>query len=171
MQSCVVLNPQDAPAEIYIQRCQNFLKINHSDNWEEIAKKVEWSPELLSNEPIIDQHHKELFVRVKNLIMSIGSGKTEEEVYEMIHFLEDYIVTHFELEEMYMAQYHYPYYAIHKEEHIQFMANVRKIKQDYKSKGGNLYLALQIQQDIVDWLTVHIGEDDKELAQFLQKNR
>jgi len=171
MQSCVVLNPQDAPAEIYIQRCQNFLKINHSENWEELAKKVEWTSELLSNEPIIDEHHKELFVRVKNLIMSIGSGKTEEEVYEMIHFLEDYIVTHFELEEMYMAQYHYPDYGIHKEEHTQFMENVWKIKQDYKTKGGSLYLALQIQQEIVDWLTVHIGKDDKKLAHFLRINR
>jgi hemerythrin len=143
------------------------LKINPSDNWEEIAHKIEWTADLLCNEPLIDEQHKELFVRAKNLIMSIGSGKTEEEVCDMISFLEGYVITHFEIEEMYMAQYKYPNYALHKEQHTQFMANLNKIKHDYKTNGESLYLALRLQQDIVDWLTEHIGESDKEFGQFM----
>ena len=167
MPACVVLNPHDAPAEIYIQRCQNFLKINPSDNWEEIAHKIEWTADLLCNAPVIDEQHKELFVRIKNLIMSIGSGKTEEEVCDMISFLEGYVITHFEIEEMYMAQYNYPNYALHKEQHTQFMANLNQIKQEYKKNGESLYLVLRLQQDIVDWLTEHIGESDKEFGRFM----
>jgi hemerythrin-like metal-binding protein len=167
MQACVVLNPHDAPAEIYIQRCQKFLKINHSENWEEIARKIQWTADLLCNDPIIDEQHKELFFRLKNLIMSIGTGKTEEEVCEMISFLEGYVITHFEIEEMYMAQYNYPNHALHKEQHTQFMENLNQIKHDYKTNGESLCLALRLQQDIVDWLTEHIGKFDKDLARFM----
>jgi hemerythrin-like metal-binding protein len=167
MQACVVLNPHDAPAEIYIQRCQKFLKINHSENWEEIARKIQWTADLLCNDPIIDEQHKELFFRLKNLIMSIGTGKTEEEVCEMISFLEGYVITHFEIEEMYMAQYNYPNHALHKEQHTQFMENLNQIKHDYKKNGESLCLALRLQQDIVDWLTEHIGKFDKDLARFM----
>jgi len=169
MQTCLQHNPLDIAAEMYIERCQNFLKIDYSKNWEAIAKVVEWTPNLLIGNQIIDEHHKELLVRVKNLIMSVGSGKTEEEVCEMISFLEGYVVTHFEIEEMYMQQYNYPAYALHKEQHMQFIEMVNKLRNDYKNnKLGHLYLATQIQQEIADWLVFHIGECDKDLGQFLK---
>jgi hemerythrin len=85
----------------------------------------------------------------------------------MISFLEGYVITHFEIEEMYMAQYNYPNHALHKEQHTQFMENLNQIKHDYKKNGESLCLALRLQQDIVDWLTEHIGKFDKDLARFM----
>ncbi|EDN68672.1 adenylate/guanylate cyclase [Beggiatoa sp. PS] len=171
MQACLVLTPGDAPAEIYIQRCQNFLKINQSNYWEELGKKVEWTPYLEIQDSVIDAQHKELFVRIKNLIMSIGNGKTEEEVEETINFLESYVITHFHVEEMYMEQYYYPDYALHKEQHTQFLKHVEQLKQDYRERGGNLYLALKIQKNIVQWMTDHIGYSDWEFGQFLKDKK
>ncbi|HID98792.1 MAG TPA: bacteriohemerythrin [Thiotrichaceae bacterium] len=167
MRSCFKKNPHDVAAEVYLQRCKNFLKLDYSTNWEEMAKIVEWGPHLHINDPVIDQQHKELFIRIKNLIMSIGTGKTEEEVDEIVNFLESYISTHFQLEEMQMEQCHYPNSALHKAQHVEFIETVNHIKKNYQKKGGNLYLALQIQQEIVEWLTVHIGEYDQELGQFM----
>ncbi|MEK8020275.1 MAG: bacteriohemerythrin [Candidatus Parabeggiatoa sp.] len=167
MQNCLRKNSHDVAAEVYLQRCQNFLKLDYSTNWEEMAKIVEWGPHLHINDPVIDQQHKELFIRIKNLIMSIGTGKTEEEVDEIVNFLESYISTHFQLEEMQMEQCHYPNSALHKAHHVEFIETVNHIKKNYQKKGGNLYLALQIQQEIVEWLTVHIGEYDQELGQFM----
>ncbi len=168
MQTCLQHNPYDVAAEIYIQRCQNFLKIDNSENWEFLASVVEWTPDLRIDNQILDEHHKELLIRIKNLIMSIGSNKTEEEVCEMICFLEGYVVTHFEIEEMYMEIYHYPNYAFHKEQHTQFRETVNKIKKNYKTKMGHLYLATQIQEEIVDWLIHHIGDYDKEFWLFMK---
>jgi hemerythrin len=167
MQNCLQKNQHDVAAEVYLQRCQNFLKLDYSSNWEEMAKIVEWGPHLQINVPVIDQQNKELFIRIKNLIMSIGTGKTEEEVDEIIHFLDGYISTHFQLEEMYMEQCHYPNSALHKAHHAEFIETVNHIKKNYQKKGGNLYLALQIQQEIVEWVTVHIGECDQDLGQFI----
>jgi hemerythrin len=167
MQNCLQKNQHDVAAEVYLQRCQNFLKLDYSSNWEEMAQIVEWGPHLQINVPVIDQQNKELFIRIKNLIMSIGTGKTEEEVDEIVHFLDSYISTHFQLEEMYMEQCHYPNSAPHKAHHVEFIETVNHIKKNYKKKGGNLYFALQIQQEIVEWVTVHIGECDQDLGQFI----
>jgi adenylate cyclase len=167
MQTCLQKNPSDAAAEVYRQRCQNFLKINQSDNWETMAQKLEWRDDLMTHNPIIDEQHKELFDRIKNLIMSIGHGELKEEVTEMIQFLETYVVTHFEIEEMYMQQCDYPHYAIHKAEHTQFIDTFNKIKRDYQAdSGGHLYFALRLQQEIVEWLSEHIAKSDKAFGEF-----
>ncbi|MDM8560776.1 bacteriohemerythrin [Candidatus Parabeggiatoa sp. HSG14] len=167
MRECLRQNPDDVVAAIYIQRCQNFLKIEQSEKWEEIARKVEWTPDLLIDNKLIDEQHKELFIRTKNLIMSIGSGNTEEEVVEMLNFLKSYVATHFEIEEMYMELYNYSNYAFHKEQHTQFIETFNRIK-NHKDKWGHLYLALHIQHEIADWLVDHISIYDKELGLFLK---
>jgi hemerythrin len=168
MQTCIEQNPQDTVAQIYIQRCQNFLKVNQEQNWEKIAKVAEWSPDLSVHNQTIDEQHQELFVRMKGLIMSIGSGQTEEEVGDMIQFLESYSLIHLQMEEEYMRQYQYPGYMAHKAKHAQFMENLKKIKQHYLKKGGSLYLTLRIQDEIVEWFMHHIRKMDQQLALFLK---
>ena len=167
MQECLQVNPHDAAAEVYLQRCQNFLNVDHNEAWEDVGKIMKWTIELSTSNYKIDQQHKELFIRAKNLIMSIGTGKTEEEVHEMVDFLEGYIVTQFEIEEKYMSDYAYPNHITHRAEHIRFMEKFQLIKQDYQDKKGHLFLALQIKQDIIDWVDSHIGKTDKELGLFL----
>ena len=168
MQKCLDKNPHDAAAEVYLQRCQNFLNVDHSEAWEEIGKIMKRAIELSIGNSTIDNQHRELFIRVKNLIMSIGSGKADEEVHEIIGFLEDYVITHFETEEKYMLDYNYPKYAAHKTEHTQFIKTFQQIKEDYNSKKGHLYLALQIQHYTINWLDTHINKTDKELGLFLK---
>jgi hemerythrin-like metal-binding protein len=168
MKTCLQENPQDIVAEMYIQRCQNFLIIDENDNWEKIAQKIEWAPDLLIGNPLIDEQHQAIFTKIKNLVMSIGSGETETESDEMISFLKSYITSHFEVEEMYMQLYHYPDYAFHKEQHTQFIDTFNKINMN-KNKWGHLYLALHIQYEIADWLVHHIGGSDRELGLFLKE--
>jgi hemerythrin-like metal-binding protein len=170
MQKCLRKNPHDVAAEVYLQRCQNFLKLDYSISWEEMAKLIEWGFHLKTNDPVIDQQHQELFLRVKNLIMSIGTGKTEEEVDEIIHFLEGYILSHFQLEEIHMAQCNYRNAEPHKTHHNEFIETVNHLKKTYQKKGANLYFALQIQQEIIEWLTVHIAEYDQELGECMNRD-
>ncbi len=100
--------------------------------------------------------------------MSIGTDETETESDEMSSFLESYINSHFEIEEMYMQLYHYPDYAFHKEQHTQFIDTFNKINMN-KNKWGHLYLALHIQYEIADWLVHHIGGSDRELGLFMKE--
>ena len=167
MQACLHQNPHDIVPEIYFQRCQNFLEVKQNEFWEESSLIIESTLELPAANLFIDKQHQELLFRLKNLVMSIGSGQTEEELNEMICFLDHYASTHFEAEEKYMKQYHYPNYVIHKSQHKEFIAQLNKIKMDYKKNGGHLSLVLQIQQNIIHWLTHHIAQLDKELVLFL----
>ena len=101
--------------------------------------------------------------------MSIGNGNSSQEVAKTIDFLKDYVVVHFNTEEQLMLQYHYVDYPYHKEQHLYFIEQVNKIEQNYRNKGGRLYLTLKIQEELVDWLINHIAKLDTELALFLKE--
>ncbi|MDM8566950.1 bacteriohemerythrin [Candidatus Halobeggiatoa sp. HSG11] len=164
MQECLQINSQDKAANTYIQRCQTFLKVEQSEDWEKIAETVKWTSDVAVNHPVIDAQHQELFGLIKDLIMSIGNGNTIEEVETVINFLEDYVITHFTTEENLMQQYNYPDYSEHKAAHELFKKNLQQIKFYYQKKGGSLYLTLRIKDEIVDWLIHHIKKMDQKLA-------
>ena len=165
-QAC--LSQYDPTAEFYVQRCQNFLNINTSSRWEEIADIIKWTPKLLVHHKLIDQQHQELFIRIKDLTMSIGNGSNYEHVSHMIDFLKEYVVIHFNTEEDLMLQYNYPDYLSHKAEHIKFTKKIAKIEKDYKeAKKGCLYLTLEIQEEVINWLLNHIKKSDQKLGYFL----
>jgi len=168
MQECLRKNPDDKVANIYIQRCQNFLKIENSEDWEKIAKVVTWTPSISVNYPIIDEQHQELFSRIRELIVSIGNEQTAEETGAVIEFLEEYIIIHFATEERYMKQYNDPNYLKHKSAHQQFNSNFRQIKKYYLKNGGSLYLTMRIQDELFDWFIHHIKKMDQKLALLLR---
>ncbi len=171
MQKCLQLNPFDAAADIYLQRCRRFLKIGSNEYWEQIAKKINWTNALSVNDSNIDRQHQEIFIRVKNLVMSIGSGVSEDEIFDMLNFLGNYVTSHFILEEMYMDIYNYPHYAFHKEQHTIFIKTYERFKRQHKENGGDIYFVLQIQQKIVEWVIEHINKEDKDLWNFLLDKR
>ncbi len=171
MQKYLAKNSEDKVASIYIQRCHNFLKVEQSENWEKIAEVVKWTKNISVNNKIIDEQHKELFGRIRELIVSIGNEKTVEEVDKVIEFLEEYIIVHFATEEKYMQQYNDPNYPKHKTAHGQFNDNFRKIKKYYLKNGGSLYLTLRIQDELFDWFINHIKKMDQKLALFLRDEK
>ncbi|HEC84719.1 MAG: hypothetical protein DRR08_16985 [Candidatus Parabeggiatoa sp. nov. 2] len=133
--------------------------------------RLEWTPDLSVNHSTIDEQHQQLFIKTRELITSIGTGQSEV-VAETIAFLENYVITHFETEEGYMKQCDYPHYAIHKAQHAKFIENLNEFKKESHSHPEeHLYLALKIQRTLVDWLILHIGQSDKQLATFLESNK
>jgi hemerythrin-like metal-binding protein len=166
-QACLSQNPTDATAEVYIKRCQQFLNIDTNTRWKDIATTICWTPKLSVHHDLIDQQHQELFVRIKDLIMSIGNGESGSEVIKVINFLKEYVVVHFATEEQLMQQYNYVNYLVHKAQHTHFIQRVAQLENDYNRRGGRLYLTLQIQEEVVDWLINHIAKLDKQLASFL----
>lgn len=171
MARCLQQSPDDSAAGIYFQRCQNFLKIKRSEAWEEIARQVNCEAALSIINPIIDEQHKELLIRIRNLVMSIGIDKTENEVNDMIHFLDHYVVNVFGMEETLMEKHKYPDYADHKAQHLQFVNNLERIKQDYKRHQRQFYLIMEIQNSTFDWVIRHIKQYDKKLGIFLKGER
>jgi hemerythrin-like metal-binding protein len=130
--------------------------------------KIEWTPTLSINHPIIDEQHQQFFIKFKTLQNEIARCQ-EGEVAETIRFLENYATAHFKTEEELMKQQGYPHHAIHQTQHAKFIENLNDFKKEYqKEQGKHLYLALKIQHKLVDWLIHHIGESDQKFGLFLK---
>jgi len=59
---------------------------------------LEWKDSLVVGIDDIDKQHKELFNRINNLIIAIGSGNIKENINVVFAFLEYYVNDHFALE-------------------------------------------------------------------------
>jgi len=129
--------------------------------------KIEWTPALSVNHPLIDKQHQELFNHFNKLLTYIGNDDEKGEL-EILDFLETYIVIHFDTEETAMKQVDYPDYAAHKAQHTTFIETFNKFKREYEqNKEGHLYLALHIQRKLVNWLVHHVAQSNKKYKRFL----
>lgn len=127
-----------------------------------------WKDQLATGIKEIDDQHKELIHNISNLLLACNNGKGKEEINNIINYLDSYITEHFKAEERYMNNYNYPNIQDHKSEHEKFVKNFILLKDQFYREGPSSFFALQINQNIVNWLIVHVHKTDKKLAQFLK---
>ena len=72
---------------------------------------MEWSNNLATGVPEIDNQHKEIINRVNSLSAACSEGKGKEEVLRVLLFLEEYIKEHFAAEERLQLRHAYPDYT------------------------------------------------------------
>jgi hemerythrin len=132
---------------------------------------IEWKPSLAVGVEEIDQQHRELFVRVNQFLSCCREGKSREEIVEMMAFLGDYVVTHFEAEERYMERNNYPRYAQHKTQHLHFRRDLEQLRRSLDEDPSALSLILAVNQKVVNWLIKHVSGSDKEFGEFLKTGR
>ena len=132
---------------------------------------MKWTSNLSIGHPIIDEQHQQLFNKLQELV-NLAACYKKEAIVEIIAFFEEYVIEHFETEELLMQQHNYSDYAVHKAQHLIFMNRLNEFKQKHEqAQNGPLYLALKIQQTLLDWWLSHIGNYDKQLGTFLlEKN-
>ncbi|MDH4224609.1 MAG: bacteriohemerythrin [Deltaproteobacteria bacterium] len=129
---------------------------------------VLWRNDLAIGVDLIDAQHKELFVRINQLLDACTQGKGSEEVGGVIKFLEDYVVTHFGDEQNLMTKYQYPEYESHFAMHVKFVEEFQKLKGLFEKEGATINFVIQVNQVVVDWLVNHISKVDKRLGVFLK---
>ena len=129
---------------------------------------IQWTEELATGVSVIDNQHKELFVRINTLLDACSRGRGKEELGRVIQFLEDYVITHFSEEEMRMKQHAYPDYASHKALHEEFIRNFKDLREQFITDGPAVYVVIKTNHVVVDWLTAHIKKVDKALGSFLK---
>jgi hemerythrin len=132
---------------------------------------IEWTDDLATGVDEIDRQHKELFLRINGLLDACSQGKGKGEVAKVIRFLEDYVVEHFSTEENHMVRFSYPSYGPHKAQHLEFLDNFSRLKEQFEREGAGLYIVLKTNDILVDWLKNHIRKTDKALASFLSARR
>ncbi|WP_313180124.1 bacteriohemerythrin [Lacrimispora sp.] len=125
-----------------------------------------WTPNLSVGISMIDDQHKMWFEKAEALFEAGKNNRAKEYVGELLDFLDDYTKKHFADEEKYMMSIHYPGYVEQKQAHTAFIAQLEKLRNEYKSSGGNLLVILNANQMVVDWLTKHISNMDKKIGDY-----
>ena len=127
---------------------------------------ITWTPDLSVGVEKIDSQHKMLFEKADQLFSAGKNGKSKDFIAQMLDFLGDYTKQHFRDEETYMASIRYPELEAQKKAHNDFMAEVAKLKKDYKESGGNILLIINSNQMVIEWLTKHISLMDKKIGVY-----
>jgi len=169
LQTCLRANPQDVPAQVYLDRCNQFLHSGVHIGTGELDLVVAWTPDIAVGIPEIDEQHRELYAYAHELIAAVRTERHQDKIEKMLAFLDAYSATHFKTEERYMRRHAYPFYALQKKQHARFIKYFGRLKQELKELEGNrTYLTFRIQILVVDWLVNHTSKEDRHFGKFLQ---
>lgn len=130
-----------------------------------------WTPSLSVGVSMIDEQHKTWFDKAEKLFEAGKKNQAKEYIGELLNFLDDYTRKHFTDEEKYMLSIRYPGYDEQKKAHTAFIAQLDKLRNDYKNSGGNISVIINANQMVVEWLTKHISNMDKKIGEFAKQNR
>ncbi len=130
---------------------------------------IEWTDKLSTGSAKIDEQHKELFVHINNLLAALSDGRSKQQLPELITFLEDYVIRHFNEEDRFMVAVSYPEMEGHLAQHKLFLRRMNDLKQMIESDSDSDRQAKAASDLLVKWFTNHIMILDRDLGSYLKK--
>jgi hemerythrin len=129
----------------------------------------QWDSRLETGIEEIDEQHKELFNRIDELELAIYKGKATAELVKLMEYLDSYIIEHFELEEKLMLDNTYPDFAAHARQHAEFRGVCMIMLNNFKNRGADSYLAIDIDKQLRKWWENHILRMDMAYLPYVKK--
>jgi hemerythrin len=126
---------------------------------------IKWNSDYSVNISEVDEQHKKLIGLVNEMYDAISIGKGREVLGPVLTELVSYTGYHFTTEERLFQQYGYPDYETHKKLNDDLTARTKKLQQAFER--GNKMIAVDVMLFLSDWLNVHILNEDKKYAPFL----
>lgn len=169
LHKCLAANPEDIPAQLYLDRCERFLDNGVHEGTGEIDKNIVWDEKMKVGINEIDIQHQELFEHTNSLMNAIRERKDQNEVEKVISFLNEYVINHFRDEEEIMQEHNYPFLSFQKEQHENFIKYFKGVENELKEMTeSRTYLMFRIQLLIVDWLVTHTYKEDRHFGRFIR---
>ena len=132
---------------------------------------IEFTPNLLTHVPAVDEQHKELFKRINTLISLGAKSVNKEETERTLDFLGGYVVKHFGDEETLQLKCGYPKHLWHREQHQQFIEKFKTLKSEYLKNGVSVQFTLQINRSIINWVVQHIQIADADIGRHINEQK
>lgn len=130
---------------------------------------AEWDPSLATGNLTVDAQHRELFAAVNELHDAIHEHNDIEVLGGILYRLQRYTAVHFRDEEDLMVEVAYAGHDRHHELHLDLADKTAALAGKYLS--GELTLGIPLATFLRDWLTDHIGEEDRRLAEHIRATR
>jgi hemerythrin len=131
---------------------------------------ISWNKKFETGIEEIDRQHKNLFAIAERLYeakkgdgenLGLRIDKTAEELLE-------YTEIHFKTEESLMEKCNYAGLSEHKRIHSKFKETAIEYKIRIKERRGDLFLAMEMMNFLIDWIVVHVSVTDKEYVPYLK---
>lgn len=147
---------------IFFNESHQLIKGSDMEKWE-------WNSSLETGIELIDEQHHELFARIDQFELAIYNGTASHELKGIFEYLKSYIIEHLEAEEKILRDCNYPDFERHFEEHESFRKLFAEMSASYKEKGGDNYLAIDVDKQLRKWWENHILKMDMAYAPFVRK--
>jgi hemerythrin len=168
LKQCLKRTPDDAPALIYLERCNEYLETGNHISTGEFDTTQPWKDEFVTGLEELDTAHQELWKKVNGLTAQIKHGDITG-YRHIFPFLNKYTRQIFELEETLMREQGYPFSDSHAQEHARFIENFKALEERTKtSQEDPRYLSFRTELLLLDWFSSHSTKADRHMARFLQ---
>lgn len=128
-------------------------------------KKIIWTKLYETGFDTIDYQHKILVERINDLIELNLENSSQDKLYEILLFLEEYSIYHFDTEEHLFNSFNYTESKEHYAEHYYFKQKIKNFKLDYKKGLKKIDNDLMI--FLINWLINHVTGTDKKFVEYL----
>ncbi len=125
---------------------------------------ISWNKKFETGIDEIDRQHKNLFAIIERLSEAkSGDGKDLYlRIEEITEELLSYAEIHFETEEKMMGKCSYAGLNEHKIIHSKFKEKAIAYKIRTKKRRGDLFLAMEMMNFLIDWIIEHVSVTDRE---------
>ncbi|GAB3215365.1 bacteriohemerythrin [Pseudaeromonas pectinilytica] len=130
---------------------------------------LEWSNQLATEHPLIDEQHQAMIAMINHLHICITEPMQRPEFSARLELLCNYAMEHFATEEQLMQQQNYPHLARHQAQHALLTQQAYALNQRFL--GGDLPLDSTVSESLREWFMDHIQGEDRELGLFLLQQR
>ncbi|MGD9396772.1 MAG: bacteriohemerythrin [Candidatus Thorarchaeota archaeon] len=130
--------------------------------------EIQWDDSLSVGVDLIDEQHKMLIQRIKDLSDAVNSSRGATEIGKTLGFMIDYTEFHFSTEEKHMYNLDYPGRDTHKQQHEEFKSTLNEMVMEFEEDGATAQLSEWVNNYLINWLVKHIKSVDTKLSEFLQ---
>ena len=134
----------------------------------EIKYGIAWDDNLRMGHELVDGQHFRLFELLSGIVGSCVDGDDEKSLHEILDFLVDYTIKHFQDEEALQISCGFPDFERHRQLHENFKVTVGDLVNRFEASGSTQELSNDVNKIIVRWLLNHINMEDKKIGAHLR---
>jgi len=168
---CLEEVPDDTPAQLYLSRCDEFLRNGYAEGIDENDIAQTWSEDYSSGVADIDAHHRRQLSLMNSMAMALREGRASDTLAALERVVSS-SEAQFRGEESQMQDSRYPFEAEHRHQHRRFRENLDRLADEIRSGLENpVFLAFRVKLLLMDWTINHSTKTDRHLGHHLKSRR